>query len=248
MQSLYEVEERSILGVRIQAFRGCGGAAEYIRGRIAEGRKTFCVAMNPEKVYRARRDAALKRVLEGAHARICDGVGLALASRILLGKRLERCTGVDLFFAMAGMAEAEGWSVFLLGASAESNRRARAALRRMLPRLRIAGARDGFFRDSAEVVEEINRSGAQLLFAAMGSPRQEFWIHERLERLNPLLCMGIGGSLDVLAGCARRAPAVFRKTGTEWLFRLVSDPKRARRQMALPLFAWEVLKEAVARG
>src|SRR5579883_3668205 len=127
------------------------------------------------------------------------------------------------------------------------NARARVELRRRFPNLRIAGARHGFFKDSTGVVDEINRSGADLLFAAMGSPRQEFWIAEHRPMLRPRFCMGVGGSLDVVAGVVKRAPAVFQKTGTEWLFRLVSDPRRARRQLALPLFALDVLKAAVAQ-
>ena len=91
----------------------------------------------------------------------------------------------------------------------------------------------------------INDSGADLLFVAMGSPRQEYWISKYLDELTVSFCMGVGGSFDVLSGTARRAPAPFRKTGTEWLYRLIRYPARARRQIALPLFAFSVLRQRI---
>lgn len=234
-----------ILGMPVDVFPSYASAAETVRGRVSAGARTFCVAMNPEKLYRARRDAKLAEILKRADMRICDGVGLSLASRILHGSAMPRCTGVDLFLTLIALAEERQWSIFLLGASPEANAGACRELKRRFPALRIAGARDGFFPASDDVIGTINESGADLLFVAMGSPRQEFWIAEHRSALRTAFCMGVGGSLDVLAGVAKRAPAIFRKTGTEWLFRLLSDPRRARRQIALPLFAWEVLKSAL---
>jgi N-acetylglucosaminyldiphosphoundecaprenol N-acetyl-beta-D-mannosaminyltransferase len=237
-------ETRSILGLNVDVFPSYQAACDFVRKRVEKRQQTFCVAMNPEKVYRARREPGLRNILLSADMRICDGIGLSLASRILYSRSMPRCTGVDLFIRLLALAERRHWSVYLLGASPESNQGARRELARRFPTLKIAGARDGFFRDAKEVVDDINHSGADLLFVAMGSPRQEFWIAEHRAALEPSFCMGVGGSLDVLAGTARRAPAVFRKTGTEWLFRLMLDPSRLRRQMVLPKFAWEVLKSA----
>ncbi len=243
----HSVETRSILGIPVHVFPSHGHAADFVRRRLDSGLRTFCIAMNPEKLYRAQREEKLRRVLMSADVRLCDGIGVSLASRMLCRSPLPRCTGIDLFIEMVSVAAREEWSVYILGASPEVNARARVELRRRFPNLRIAGARHGFFKDSTGVVDEINRSGADLLFAAMGSPRQEFWIAEHRPILRPRFCMGVGGSLDVVAGVVKRAPAVFQKTGTEWLFRLVSDPRRARRQLALPLFALDVLKAAVAQ-
>jgi len=232
----------TILGFPVNVFASPEDATEHIRWRISSSKKTFCAAANPEKLYRARRDPRLRDILLSADIRICDGVGLSIAAKLLYGERVPRCTGVDLFLTLAALAETEGWRIFLLGASPESNEGARRELGRRFPQLRIAGARHGFFSDSNQVVDEINASGAHLLFVAMGSPRQELWITEHRDALHTPFCMGVGGSLDVLAGTVKRAPALFRKTGTEWLFRLFSDPRRARRQVALPLFALDVLK------
>lgn len=241
------VESVSILGIPVDRFESYEHLTEVIRRRVQARRKTFCVAINPEKVQRAKRDRRLREALESAHIRICDGTGVALASLLLDGRRLVRCTGIELFFRLIGLSAQEGWKVFLLGASAETNALACGKLRRSNPGLNIAGSRDGFFRDSAEVIQQVNGSGADLLFVAMGSPRQELWIAEHMAHLTPCFCMGVGGTLDVVAGTARWAPALFRKTGTEWLFRLLTQPSRARRQLALPLYAVDVLKAVFAR-
>jgi len=161
---------------------------------------------------------------------------------LLHHRRLPRCTGIDLFLRLLCLAAQEEWKVFLLGASPQSNEAACRTLAVEFPGLQIAGNLDGYCGDSAAVVERINQSGADLLFVAMGSPRQEFWICEQMPLLKPRFCMGIGGSLDVISGVARRAPALFRKSGTEWFFRLLEQPSRLRRQLVLPLFALEVLR------
>ena len=236
----------SILGTRVSVLQSYDDAVRLIRERILSRLPTFCVAINPEKVYRARKDPGLSRVLESADIGICDGVGVSLASMLLYRRRLARCTGVDLFLRLVHLSAQDGLRVFLLGASPESNGTACRVLLDRFPGLKIVGSEDGYFKDSAAVVDKINQSGAELLFVALGSPRQEYWIAEQMPHLKTSFCMGVGGSLDVVSGVAKRAPALFRKTGTEWLFRLLSQPSRIRRQMALPLFTLDVLREIVA--
>ncbi|HYM08909.1 MAG TPA: WecB/TagA/CpsF family glycosyltransferase [Terriglobales bacterium] len=234
-----------ILGTRVGVFNSYDDAVQLIRQRILSRRQTFCVAINPEKVYRARQDARLARILESAHIPICDGIGISLASMALYRRRLPRCTGVDLFLRLAQLSAEEGWKVFVLGATPRSNEAACRELEDKFPGLRITGRQHGYFENSAAVVDSINRSEAELLFVAMGSPRQEFWLSEHMPRLNTTFCMGVGGSLDVISGTAKRAPALFQKTGTEWLFRLLLQPGRIRRHMALPAFALGVLRSAM---
>jgi N-acetylglucosaminyldiphosphoundecaprenol N-acetyl-beta-D-mannosaminyltransferase len=235
-------DSRSILGTRVSIFNSYEDALELIRRRMTECLPTFCVAVNPEKLYRAMSYPELREVLDSADLRICDGIGISVASMLLYHRRLPRCTGIDLFLKLIHLSAQEGWRVFVLGASPQSNEAACRSLIQTFPGLSIAGRRDGYFADSDEVVETINGSGADLLFVALGSPRQEFWINKYMPRLKTSFCMGVGGSLDVLSGTVKRAPALFQKTGTEWLFRLFSQPSRLRRQVALPLFTWEILR------
>ncbi len=149
-----------------------------------------------------------------------------------------------MFLRIVPHAAKKGWGVFLLGASPESNAEACAKLQEAYPDLRIVGHQDGYFKDSAQVVSHINSSGADLLFVAMGSPTQEYWIAEHREKINAPFCMGVGGSFDVVSGTIRRAPAIFRRTGTEWLFQLVTEPhKRFRRQTVYVPFMLRVLSK-----
>jgi len=239
------LEPLSILGVGVLPFELYDEAVAYVERTIMSGQKSFGVAINPEKLYQAAQDGELMAALAQADMCICDGVGVALAARLLHGRWLKRCTGCDLFFRLIARAAEKGWRVFLLGASPESNLAACEVLSRQYPGLRIVGRRDGYFTDSGEIVRQINAGGADLLFVAMGSPRQELWIAEHRQELDAPFCMGVGGTFDVVSGKARRAPAVFRRTGTEFLFRLLSSPARWRRQAVLPLFLLKVLQEGL---
>jgi N-acetylglucosaminyldiphosphoundecaprenol N-acetyl-beta-D-mannosaminyltransferase len=214
-----------------------------VSSRIESKTKSFCIAINPEKVYRAMMNDKLRAVLDQADMGICDGVGISIASRILLGRRIPRCTGVDLFYRLIERSSTMGWKIFLLGGSPVINDMACLKLQRQYPRLRIVGRQHGFFDNSVTVIDQINRSGADILFAAMGSPKQEFWIAENRSAIDAYFCMGIGGTLDVVSGNVRRAPKIFRQTGTEFFYRLISDPKRWRRQTSLPLFLFSVLRK-----
>jgi N-acetylglucosaminyldiphosphoundecaprenol N-acetyl-beta-D-mannosaminyltransferase len=112
----------------------------------------------------------------------------------------------------------------------------------------VAGARDGYFSAAEEpaVAAAILRSGARVVLAGLGSPRQEFWIAERLKETGASVGIGVGGSFDVLAGNVQRAPLLWRRLNLEWLYRLVSEPARWRRQLALPKFVWLALCERVS--
>jgi N-acetylglucosaminyldiphosphoundecaprenol N-acetyl-beta-D-mannosaminyltransferase len=214
----------SIMGVAVRPFASYAQAVSHVEGMIEAGRKCSCVAVNPEKVYRAMHDPRLMAALATADIGICDGIGVAWASRLLHHRSMQRCTGCDLFFHLVARAAEKGWKVFLLGASPESNERACESLWQRHPGLEIVGRQDGYFRDSEEVIAKINASGAQMLFVAMGSPKQEFWLAENRDAIRASFCMGVGGTFDVASGMARRAPRLFQKTGTEFLFQLATRP------------------------
>jgi N-acetylglucosaminyldiphosphoundecaprenol N-acetyl-beta-D-mannosaminyltransferase len=216
----------SIMGIRVSPFDSYGHAVRAVSSRIDAGVKTFCVAVNPHKAWKAQIDRDLYATLNAADMHICDGVGIALAARLLLGKRISRCTGVQLFFDLLKEAAQKQWKVFLLGASPESNDLARSNLVRMYPHLRIVDYAHGYFQDSSAVITQINESQADLLFVAMGSPKQEFWISENRSRIDALFCMGIGGTLDVVSGKARWAPSWVRRLGLEWAYRTIHRPHK----------------------
>ncbi len=106
------------------------------------------------------------------------------------------------------------------------------------PSIEISGCRDGYFSkdNEPEIIDQINSSGADILLVALGAPKQEIWIHEHKSLLKVKVCIGVGGSLDVFAGTAKRAPAFFRNNGLEWLYRLYREPWRYKRMLDLPRF------------
>ncbi len=241
-----EVRRTEVLGVPITCFRSYDQAVATIVDRIQGGRKTFCIAINPEKVCFALEDEAFTSILRRGHVHICDGVGTCAAVRLLQGWRIPRITGVNLFFALLQAAEEVGLRVFLFGASPETNEAAGEKLRDRHPHVQIAGRLHGYLKDHGEVVRQINASGAHMLFAALGSPRQEWWLGEHLEALQVPFCMGVGGSFDILGGRVKRSPEILQRTGLEFLYRLLCEPRRWRRQAVLPGFALRVLARAFA--
>jgi N-acetylglucosaminyldiphosphoundecaprenol N-acetyl-beta-D-mannosaminyltransferase len=207
------------------------------------------VAVNPEKIIRAQRDARLLEDLRRSALLIPDGIGVVVAARLLGLGRMERVPGSELMPKICEIAERRGLGVYLFGARPEINEKAAAALCIRYPQLHIAGRQHGYISENEmeQVVESINASGAAVLFLALGSPRQEIWMGRYLPRLKVRICQGVGGTFDVIAGAVKRAPPAFIKLHLEWLYRLLSDPRRLLRQTALPKFALRVLSAWVAR-
>jgi N-acetylglucosaminyldiphosphoundecaprenol N-acetyl-beta-D-mannosaminyltransferase len=133
--------------------------------------------------------------------------------------------------------------VFLCGGSPDVNARAEQVLRERYPGIRLVGRQHGYVseREMRGVVEAINASGAEIVFVALGSPKQEVWIHTHRPHLRVKICQGVGGTFDVIAGRVRRAPRLVRAARLEWLYRLVKQPSRLVRQTALPRFAARTL-------
>lgn len=142
-------------------------------------------------------------------------------------------------------AAKKGYKIFLYGSKEDINKSAFEKLQNIYPGIQIVGRANGYLKDDEmpNLMKEINQSGADILFVALGSPKQEQWIEANLPKLNVKVCQGIGGTLDTIAGRVERAPVFFRKAGLEWLYRLIREPKRIRRQSALPIFALKILKE-----
>ena len=237
-----DLEQIDIMGIPLTVLNSYEQAVSRILDSIGRKQNVSCVAINPEKIYRARRDKELRMFIQSADYCICDGVGVAMAVRLLFRRKIPRITGIQLFFELAAGAETRKFRIFLLGGSPESNEGASHKLKQMHKKLVIAGRHHGYFTDEEEVIAQINKSRADMLFVALGSPRQEKWIAQYRDRLKVPYCMGVGGSLDVLSGKTPRAPHLFRKTGTEWIYRLAREPSRVQRQAFLPIFALSVIR------
>lgn len=205
------------------------------------------IAVNSEKVIRAQKDGELLDCLRRAALLIPDSIGIVIAARLLGLGRMERVPGCELMPRICEIAQRRGDGVYLLGAAPAVNEKAVAVLRLKFPALKIAGRHHGYVSDSDmdRVIDSINASGAAILFLALGSPWQELWMARYLARTQVRLCQSVGGTLDVLAGAVKRAPAVFIGLHLEWLYRLLAQPRRLLRQTALPKFALQVFSTAL---
>lgn len=202
---------------------------------------SFVVAINPEKIMKAEKDSKLKELLNNAAIQIPDGVGVIIASRLKGGKIRKRVTGIDLMQSICKNASKKGDKVFLLGAKPGVGDRAAEILMEEYKGLNICGVRDGYFKADEEIINCIKKAKPDILFVAMGSPKQEYWIVKNMDSLGVPLLMGIGGSLDVICGNIKRAPQWMCSMGLEWLYRLLKEPTRIKRMMALPVFLIKVI-------
>jgi len=225
-------------------------AVARVKGFFREGKQAAIFTPNPEMVMLARRDPSFRKVLNGADLSVPDGIGLVWASRILGTPLAERVAGRKLFLELCAEAARRGGRIFLLGAMPGSAEKAARELKRRYPKLRIAGtfAGDGSPEGDKVTVEAINRLANRpidLLFVAYGHGKQERWIARNLKRVPVKVAMGVGGTLDYVAGTAPKVPSLVENFGMEWLYRLVRQPWRLRRQLVLFPFAALVFRESL---
>lgn len=199
---------------------------------------------NPEIIMAAKDDEKFREILNSADLCTADGIGVVYAARILKTPVPERVAGFDLTCGLLDRLSYSGEGVFLFGAKPGVAETAKANIEKKYEGINIVGTRNGYFAadDEPEIVKEINESGAKLLLVCLGAPKQEKWIAANRDKLSVNLCMGVGGTLDVFAGTAKRAPKLFIKLNLEWLYRLMKNPSRIGRFAALPKFMIEVLK------
>jgi len=238
-----------ILGCRVDAVDAAEAVAR-IRELLRAQSPALVVTLGTEMIVRAQHDERFRAVVNASALSLSDTVGVMFAARFRGVRIRERVAGIDLLEPLCRAFARDGTPVFFLGSKDNTAARAADALRARHPGLIIAGVRDGYFAPSedAAVAAAIARSGARVLFAGLGSPRQELWLAEHLKETGCAVGIGIGGSLDVLAGNVQRAPALWQRANAEWLYRLVREPRRWRRQLALPRFVWLVLRDQAHRA
>ncbi|EFK09742.1 glycosyltransferase, WecB/TagA/CpsF family [delta proteobacterium NaphS2] len=219
---------------------------------MAIGPRPHCVfAANPEKNFSVPRDPALYKAYREADLLLPDGIGIVAAARILHGAKIDRVPGSEFIFDICNLAANKGYGVFLYGASEKVNSGSAEKLKERHPGLQIVGRSNGYVKEEEMdgLIEKINASEAEILFLALGSPKQELWFATHKDRLrNVKVCQGVGGTLDTIAGTVRRAPEFWQRLSMEWFYRLISDPKRIKRQKVLPLFAAKVLLAKFTRN
>ena len=236
-----------LLGVRVHHVTMSETVA-IVRRLLTSGSCHQIVTINGAMLVRAARDERLRRVVNGASLTTADGVGVVLAGRILRRAPFERVAGVDLVDRLCALCAQNGCRVYLLGALPGVSDAAAKTLRVRHPGLNICGVQHGYFERSQEagVIQRIGAERPHLLLVALGSPRQEEWIASHRESLGAAVCVGVGGTFDVLASRVRRAPYWMQRGGLEWAYRLLQEPWRWRVIATFPVLVWLALKERVA--
>ena len=234
----------NILGIPVDCVT-MSTALDYVEDIILKANKPSSIlAINPEKIIKVKQEPLLLKSIKHAQLLIPDGVGVVWAARLLGLGKMKRVPGAELMPAICERAAQKGYKLFLFGGKAEVNTKAVTVLRKQYPSIKIVGHHHGYVskQEMPSLIEKINTSEAEVLFIALGSPTQELWMEEYFPKLkNIKVCQGVGGTFDVIAGTVRRAPFIFRKLSLEWLYRLISQPRRFFRQVALPKFVYQIL-------
>lgn len=224
----------SVLGVAFDAVTQ-EQAVERIAAMVASRRPHYAVTANVDFLVQAQRDVELHRILLDADLVLCDGTPLLWASRWLGNPLPQRVAGADVVPLILRAAAANGHRVFLLGAGAGVAAAAAARLQREVPGLVIAGQHSPPFADllamdSAAIAHVVQAARPDLLLVSFGCPKQEKWIAMHYRQLGVPVVIGVGATLDFIAGRVRRAPLWMQRSGVEWLFRLLQEPRRLARR------------------
>ena len=234
-------ERVDILGVKVDSLtmtEAVRRAEEYIDAAAG----VMVATANAEMIMRATHDEELKRILNAAAMVVPDGAGTVWAARHLGYRMPERVAGFDLAQELMRLAPAKNYRVYFFGSAPGVAEKAKIKAEEDYPGIEIVGVRDGFFSEADEpkIIEDIKNAAPHLLLVALGVPKQEKWLDKHLKEINVPLSIGVGGTLDVMAGVMKRAPRWMQKARLEWLFRAMLQPKRAGRLAALPKFALKV--------
>lgn len=238
-------ERLEILGIGIDRIDS-SEALRRIGQFIASGTPHQIVTANAEIIYQASKNEKMKKVINAAQMVTADGSGVVWASRQLGQPLSQRVTGIDLVNSICAQSAKDKWKIYILGSAPGVAATAANNIRDKFPGCNIVGTHHGYFKaqEEKQIIAELEQLKPDVLFVALGAPKQEYWIADHIQQLNIPVAMGIGGSMDVLSGNVKRAPRWMQKMSLEWLYRLLIQPARFKRVLALPKFMLAVKKQA----
>lgn len=218
-------------------------ALEAAKRLLASDKTCYCVTPNAEMAYEALRDEDFRAILNRADLVLPDGAGVVMGAKILKTPLKQKVAGIDFAQELLGVLEEKGLRLYLLGGKAGVAELAAEKIAARYPKLCICGMADGYFRDENEVVARINAAKADVLYVCLGAPKQERFMHTHLSDLNVRMMIGLGGTLDGIAGIVKRAPRWMIRLQLEWLYRLAKEPRRFGRMLRLPKFVFAAYKK-----
>lgn len=245
--------EPSLFGIFLQKLDKKNILEKVVRAQEDPSSYLHVVSLNPENIVIAEKDTIFKKVLKNADVRIIDGVGLLVTTRFFFRDRFQRISGVDLMKYILDYSPKQRFRILFLGGEENVAEELALCYQRQFPKNSYKGIRGirninkATKKEQNDIFSIISEFRPHVCFASFGSPYQEKWFFENKEKLKGIACIGVGGAFDFLAGRIPRAPYAVRYIGLEWLFRLVLQPWRWRRQLRLFIFIWLVIGEMVRR-
>jgi N-acetylglucosaminyldiphosphoundecaprenol N-acetyl-beta-D-mannosaminyltransferase len=226
-----------ILGIPVHNV-DMSAALNQIDGFIRDGAPHHVITADASMIVMAQQDAALRSLIAGAELITPDSTGILWAARRHGVYLRERVSGVEIVEHLCQLSAERGYRIYFLGAGPNIAETAADRMRRKYPGAQIVGTRHGFFSadDTEEIIANIRACRPDVLCVAMGIPKQEKWIAAHRDRLGTPVLIGVGGTLDVLSGAVRRAPRLFQRARLEWLWRVLSNPRKINKVMLLPRF------------
>lgn len=236
------LKQVEILGVNVNSLT-MAQAVEAVQQFIAEKKVALVATANAEMLMRSTQDEELKDILNQADLVVPDGAGTVWAAGHLGEPMPERVAGFDLAQELMREAPARGDRIYFFGSAPGVADKAKAKAEELYPGIQVVGTRNGFFAEADEpgIIAEIKAARPDILLAALGVPKQEKWLKKHMQELQVPVSIGVGGTLDVMAGVMERAPLWMQKAKLEWLFRGLKQPSRAGRLLALPKFVLKVV-------
>ena len=244
------MDKLSIMGVRIDNL-SMNEVLKIAEEKIEKNEQYIIYTPNTEFIMMCQKDKEFLNLMNESDINIPDGIGLIYAGKIKKHPLKEKVGGYDLSVNLLKMANDKGLKLYVVGGKPGVAEAAMENVREKYPGIKIVGTQHGYFKgthlgkkgheEEIAVIEDINKHQPHILFVGFGAKKQELWIEYNKDLINANVIIGNGGTLDGLAGIVKRAPDIFIKLGLEWLYRLMKEPKRIKRQIVLPVFMLKVI-------
>lgn len=220
---------------------------KYLSDDMDARANKFIVTANPEMVLSAQKNPKFSKVLNSADYVIPDGIGIIKGAKTLGTPMHERITGFDTLMYLIKTANRKQLKVYLLGAKPDVIKASANRIKKEYPQIDLVGYHDGYFKDDQVIIDDITEKEPNIIMVALGYPKQEFFINKYRKNIKAIW-IGVGGSFDVFSGTKKRAPLIFQKLNLEWLYRLIKEPTRIGRMLAIPKYMRLINKEKKNAG
>ena len=244
---MLDMEKVCIMGIEYVNLNLAEVADECFSYTLSRERKTV-VTPNGEIAEYACQNEEFGKLLKEADLAIPDGVSIKIASKRAGTPIKERIPGVDLAQELIKKLNEKAGSLYLFGGAEGVAEEAAENILKENPNVKIVGMRSGYFSDDTDIIADITDASPDVLFVCLGSPKQETWMLQNRQKLSCGVMLGLGGTLDVLAGRVKRAPLFWRKIGCEWLYRTIKQPSRIKRILKIPVFVFRNKKNRRKNG